>query len=818
MPGIGWVSTGCLLKRLSGGGERWIAIVPWWGIPGQEWMPEARAKLDQFITQPSRYGPVQRLKACIDLMNSVGLQALPEASCESVAESGQVLLHGKKIPLGQLSFQRLKGEPIKPTLRTHLFCVSECYSKDELKHYIDSLTGSIQEFGIQIRPKYIEFDRFAAELNQLDSAKVKQRSIVLVGVPGSREYPRPIGPDTLAALDRMDALSIPYRIFGEPSLHKKYAATISAAYHATLLGTPLWGIELPSMFKDTLFIGVDLGHPHHKGDSVPVFSIVNSRGHILAWWRGSQVRDETVRRETVSKATDWILEWLQGEKLKVSDFVILRDGKINKNDCLEDLARHLPAPALVVEVVKKPVPLITDRGQVTAPGTWIEVVPGRDGFLQPPDPPTPSQLAHPIRLRVSACKTTHTLKEIAGAVFTLCHAPSLGLRPLGSPSPIYWSDGLAANGGHDLQFRGMNHVPHYDEIRSCNLPSTDLASLIQKASKPLMSSINTSPITMGNTQQPQAGVLRPIVVTESAGHFLLRLPSGLADRARKIDGRQWDGERKMWVYPKTPESFDALAAEFKAEADVFAIRRPNAVTPKKLPGIAEKNTGDEGHDDINTPEDAENIEPRSEFLDLTSQLLQGLQDGLLDQHRMLNEILGQQAEIGETIARAVISPKAKSKEIKLVPSLPELLDVKKGPDLALFEKAVISVAYFTSGNDQEFMTWVVKQRPLHAPSEFVQNSHELLKQQFEKISGSNDPGRSFWDLVWEIRDKQLIHCEKYDPVQVFEFLKAMNVHRNRFAHSRVPIEEGERLARAILYLLNLALVWTRVMVDESLPQ
>lgn len=38
------------------------------------------------------------------------------------------------------------------------------------------------------------------------------------------------------------------------------------------------------------------------------------------------------------------------------------------------------------------------------------------------------------------------------------------LRIPGAPAPIYWSDGLSANSGMDLQFRGLNHIPHHDEI------------------------------------------------------------------------------------------------------------------------------------------------------------------------------------------------------------------------------------------------------------------------------------------------------------------------------------------------------------------
>jgi hypothetical protein len=43
----------------------------------------------------------------------------------------------------------------------------------------------------------------------------------------------------------------------------------------------------------------------------------------------------------------------------------------------------------------------------------------------------------------------------------------------------------------------------------------------------------------------------------------------------------------------------------------------------------------------------------------------------------------------------------------------------------------------------------------------------------------------------------------------------MNALRNQFTHQRAEIGEAERMTRSILYLMNLALVWRRVMVDEA---
>ena len=108
--------------------------------------------------------------------------------------------------------------------------------------------------------------------------------------------------------------------------------------------------------------------------------------------------------------------------------------------------------------------LMGHEGATAKPGTWIEVVAGRDGFLQMPEPAVKGHIAHPLRLRKATGNDLHSLEDIAGAVFALCHAPTLGLRIPSAPAPIYWSDGLSANSGKDLQFRGLNHVLYHDEI------------------------------------------------------------------------------------------------------------------------------------------------------------------------------------------------------------------------------------------------------------------------------------------------------------------------------------------------------------------
>jgi hypothetical protein len=478
--GIGTVLGGCRLTRLSGGGGSWVSVVPHWGIPGVELTPTDRARVDRVVTTSREFAASDRLDECFRLIQATSYPALPGSAPVSVAAAGRVILGNGSKPLGSIPFPALKGKSLRPAVRTHLLYTGQTHAKGRLDPFAQKISSALNSLGVHIAIRHLEFGNFLDSLSRMTPEKVQDQSVVLIGVPGSKTDPQPIPEETTRAFQLMDRLHIPYRIFGEPSLDGPYAANDMAPYLAMLMGASLREVELAPAFAGTLFLGLDLGHPLHLGNSVPVLSVVDSRGRLLAWWRGQQIRDETLRRETITRATTWLLDWLRATSRQASDFVILRDGKLNKNDGLEQLSRALPSPSTLVEVVKNPVPLMRQNGALAKPGTWVEVVPGRDGFLQMPEPAVQGHIANPLRLRKTAQDDLHSLEDIAAAVFALCHAPTLGLRIPGAPAPIYWSDGLSANSGMDLQFRGLNHVPHHDEILEVERPPSGSATPAQK--------------------------------------------------------------------------------------------------------------------------------------------------------------------------------------------------------------------------------------------------------------------------------------------------------------------------------------------------
>lgn len=309
--------------------------------------------------------------------------------------------------------------------------------------------------------------------------------------------------------------------------------------------------------------------------------------------------------------------------------------------------------------------------------------------------------------------------------------------------------------------------------------------------------------------------LAPLVLTEAPKHFLARLPTDAGERAHRIPGRQWDGIRKMWIFPKTVEVFKALQAEFKSDADVFAIKEPERGVGAQVDPFE----SEEGGEPDALEDELTNIAQEAPIgvtgSDPISRALQGIHDGVTEQQKILQDLLTKQEDIAERLTELEAAPNAASKEIRVVKELPGLLDLSKTADVALFEKAQISVAFVTSGRDQNLMNWLVKQKPMRMPMDFVSSTHELIKTQLETIAGIGGPETNFWDLVKHIREERLIYCQPFEPVQVFYVLGAMNSIRRQFAHPRNLVGEGEKMARSILYLMNLAMIWSRIMVDEE---
>jgi hypothetical protein len=71
-----------------------------------------------------------------------------------------------------------------------------------------------------------------------------------------------------------------------------------------------------------------------------------------------------------------------------------------------------------------------------------------------------------------------------------------------------------------------------------------------------------------------AGTKYQVELRETDTEFLLFIHASQKERAREIEGRPRDTERRCWVYPKTARVYDAIIAEFGDDMVSTSIKRP----------------------------------------------------------------------------------------------------------------------------------------------------------------------------------------------------------------------------------------------------
>ncbi len=316
--------------------------------------------------------------------------------------------------------------------------------------------------------------------------------------------------------------------------------------------------------------------------------------------------------------------------------------------------------------------------------------------------------------------------------------------------------------------------------------------------------------------------LGSLEVFEDDKHFLIRIHPENRDRAKKIVGRQWDGDRKVWVYPKNLKTYEALTNEFQKDADSFNIQRPAVAVPLETNSPVEEldNDGLE-----NQPlDDFHSIKTLSEGqgklhndLEQIRVLIESLRDDSANQSRTLEELNEKQERTSEALMKLEL-PTQQEIRVEKVRALPVTLNLKRQKEVELLEKALVSIASFmVRAKDQKtFCAWMDKHHPLINSAAFVTETHEFLKRQIGQVLGDEDPRTPFRELIRKAKDERIYfeednYVKKSNPIDI---LYTLNTHRNRFGHP-TDFNQSEKWSRAILYLMNLALIWSQVVLETE---
>ncbi|BAZ06300.1 hypothetical protein [Calothrix sp. NIES-3974] len=313
----------------------------------------------------------------------------------------------------------------------------------------------------------------------------------------------------------------------------------------------------------------------------------------------------------------------------------------------------------------------------------------------------------------------------------------------------------------------------------------------------------------------------PIEVFEDNTHFLVRIHPQDRNRAKKIVGRQWDGNRTAWVYPKNFATYEALVVEFQRDADHFNIQRPRTEPPVG----------------INTPvNEPDNGEFDSQFLEeipfngviggnrgnIFSELeqirvmIESLRDTSAKQNLILEELRVNQEATSNTLTKFK-QPIQQIVKTEADEVFPKFLNLDEPKEKELLEKALIELACLTVGKEERlFRQWVSKHHPLSRPADFVNETHEFLKKHLSKFLKDEDDRVDFIELIKRAKDENVFFSDNSDPtIKPINILYILNHIRNRFAHPPFNFTQSDKWSRAILYLMNLALVWSKVVMEAE---
>ncbi|PLX87895.1 MAG: hypothetical protein C0618_05670 [Desulfuromonas sp.] len=331
-----------------------------------------------------------------------------------------------------------------------------CFSDDPrtLEIYSYHLKDAFRRMNVYLNLKIIHPKEIQYEINNGSSP------VVLFGVNGKKG--ERLRAEEASFLDGLDAQRIPYRLFSLDNSALKWSAFDQAGILLESAGGSAYSVRLPAINSKhpLVFIGLDLGHPKHRKHSWLVATLVNEKGHLIGYWRGKQVRDETIREKSLVDALNWC--YLTLRKNFAGNYLplILRDGRMFQHEKLEVYEPFFNNGFSFVEVIKHPVPLMITGESCAQEGSFCKPKGSDYDFIVTSRSRNQSQINLPLKTRLVHDGLSLGKEVVSDLIVGLCYAPTLGLSPTRSPAPIYWSNGLAAIGETNHQFSGLHHVPH----------------------------------------------------------------------------------------------------------------------------------------------------------------------------------------------------------------------------------------------------------------------------------------------------------------------------------------------------------------------
>ena len=297
------------------------------------------------------------------------------------------------------------------------------------------------------------------------------------------------------------------------------------------------------------------------------------------------------------------------------------------------------------------------------------------------------------------------------------------------------------------------------------------------------------------------GTKHPAELQETTTELLLFIHATQKERAKAIDGRRWDPERKCWVYPRTGRVYDAIIAEFGDDMLTCSIKRPSpSSVTEQTAALQQKN------EDLR--EELNRIHNKLEGIST------GNHDGNRSEVRALEVALAARESELATLRQKLLECDTQAEALKSTAAATqaelqrlraantalqaEISGRKAAPvdPTTLLEKLVKEAAKDATGRHPKFTTLVDRYSlNQNLPNEFVKQ----LERELRKILDTDDRGLTLHDLITMAKDAELLTEKGIDLAH------SLRKHRNILTHENTDPRTYQ--ARVLLCLFAAALLW-----------
>lgn len=276
-----------------------------------------------------------------------------------------------------------------------------------------------------------------------------------------------------------------------------------------------------------------------------------------------------------------------------------------------------------------------------------------------------------------------------------------------------------------------------------------------------------------------------IYVTETDDEYLVSIPINEKERAKSIQGRRWDPERKVWVYPKTPKILEQLIAEFGDENSKIMVEIPGKEKQSTSHTAEQRDEANLLQKLLNEIKKTEQARPQQSDTDEYITQISSLEQQL---KLVVEQVNNKDMLISE------LEHKAASSEEQIT-QLRELL-AKKDQSACDCSVLIKERAKEATSNDPKFCTMIDNHE---INKDLLLDLTNKMHQELRTVLRVDDPSASLHDLIIQAVDAEIFSTEASD------YAHLIRKERNKIVHDNAYVKTHE--ARIMMCLFAAALLW-----------